>query len=249
MNGGDTRRSCPIQCDRRNSRPRNQRRPDGGENESRPARTGKPHTAHDSMLGGDSTVLNTDRTRLRKRSTNKQRFRGGYITPSTSTIPSMSPERKEGVLNFTLPIIRKSIKGTGSGIAAPPIQNTNSTASYVGEWSEWLGRRNNRKGTVELLGCSVPHLKAHLERQWEPGMSWENYGKGAGKWNVDHIRPCASFNLRDQEQANQCFHFSNLRPMWHEDNSSKKSFYEGKHWLRNGHPRYSDSICATPVKA
>ena len=118
--------------------------------------------------------------------------------------------------------------------------------ALCGRVSALLGRRNNRKGTIELLGCSVPELRAHLEQQWEPGMSWENYGKGIGKWNVDHIRPCASFDLLDPEQAKQCFHFSNLRPLWQQENSSKKSWYNGKHWFREQHPRYSAEICAGP---
>ncbi len=109
-----------------------------------------------------------------------------------------------------------------------------------------LGRREIRKGTVELLGCSISEFMAHIEKQFEEGMSWENYGRGIGKWNLDHIRPCASFNLLDPEQANQCFHFSNLRPAWHNDNVSKKSFHDGKHWFRDQHPRYSPEICACP---
>jgi hypothetical protein len=110
--------------------------------------------------------------------------------------------------------------------------------------SALLGRRKNRKGTVELLGCSVPELKTHLERQWEPGMSWDNYGLGSGKWHIDLVRPCASFNLLDPEQANQCFHFSNMKPAWHIANCSKKSWYNGKHWFRKEHPRYSPEVCA-----
>ena len=105
-----------------------------------------------------------------------------------------------------------------------------------------LGRRNNRNGTVELLGCSVQELKARLEQQWESGMSWANYGKGEGKWSIDHVRPCASFNLLDPAQVNECFHFSNQCPSW--TNSRKKSFYDGKHWFRDQHPRYSPEICA-----
>ncbi len=110
--------------------------------------------------------------------------------------------------------------------------------------SDLLGRRRNRKGTVELLGCSITEFMAHIEKHWEPTMNWENYGKGDGKWSLDHVRPCASFNLLDPEQVKQCFHFSNLRPSF--DNSKKKAFWEGKHWFRDEHPRYSPEICACP---
>lgn len=83
--------------------------------------------------------------------------------------------------------------------------------------------RNGKKsfGTVELIGCSLRELRKYLERQFKPGMTWKNWGlKG---WHVDHIRPCSSFDLSDPEQQKQCFHFTNLQPLWAEDNLSKGS--------------------------
>jgi hypothetical protein len=76
-------------------------------------------------------------------------------------------------------------------------------------------------GTLELLGCTIQELKIHLESQFEEGMSWENYSKAG--WHVDHIRPCASFDLTDPTQQKQCFHYSNLQPLWAKDNLSKGS--------------------------
>lgn len=75
--------------------------------------------------------------------------------------------------------------------------------------------------TMELIGCTVPELKIHLERQFTVGMTWETYGHGIGRWNVDHRLPCASFDLTDPEQQRRCFHFSNLQPMWHHENVAK----------------------------
>jgi hypothetical protein len=75
------------------------------------------------------------------------------------------------------------------------------------------------KSTLELLGCSVDYLKTHLESQFKEGMSWDNYGHRG--WHIDHIRPCASFDLTDPEQQKECFHYSNLQPLWHQDNFSK----------------------------
>jgi len=71
--------------------------------------------------------------------------------------------------------------------------------------------------TMELLGCKPSELRAHLEAQFVPGMSWDNYGD----WEVDHIRPCAAFDLTDSEQQRECFHFSNLQPLWRSANRSK----------------------------
>lgn len=70
---------------------------------------------------------------------------------------------------------------------------------------------------LKLLGCTVEELKAHLQHQFLPGMSWDNYGQ----WHIDHIRPCASFDLTDPEQQRQCFNFKNLQPLWAKDNLSK----------------------------
>jgi hypothetical protein len=60
-------------------------------------------------------------------------------------------------------------------------------------------------------------LRAHLEAQFVPGMTWANHGA----WHVDHIRPCASFNLEDPAEQRVCFHFSNLQPLWAQDNLAK----------------------------
>ena len=88
----------------------------------------------------------------------------------------------------------------------------------------WEALKNNRKSkrTMELIGCDVSRLMKHLESQFKPGMSWENYGA----WHVDHIRPCASFDLSLEEHQNQCFHYSNLQPLWAAENLRKGYKYE-----------------------
>ena len=49
-------------------------------------------------------------------------------------------------------------------------------------------------------------------------MSWDNYGS---YWHIDHIRPCASFNLQNEEEQQICFHYSNLQPLTAKDNIIK----------------------------
>lgn len=73
--------------------------------------------------------------------------------------------------------------------------------------------------THELIGCTVAELHQHLEAQFTDNMSWDNYGRNG--WHIDHIRPCASFDLSDPEQQRQCFHHSNLQPLWAADNIRK----------------------------
>lgn len=81
------------------------------------------------------------------------------------------------------------------------------------------GRKDGR--TVELIGCSIAAFRAHIERQWRPSMSWDNYGPRRDCWQLDHIRPVASFDLSDPAQVQACFHFSNHQPLWAPDNASK----------------------------
>ena len=73
--------------------------------------------------------------------------------------------------------------------------------------------------TYDLISCKPEFLKEYLESLFKEGMSWENHGlKG---WHIDHIRPCASFDLTDLEQQKQCFHYTNLQPLWWWENLSK----------------------------
>lgn len=73
--------------------------------------------------------------------------------------------------------------------------------------------------TVELIGCEIPFLRSRLESLFRDGMSWANYGKDG--WHIDHIRPCASFDLSDSAQQRACFHYTNLQPLWQLDNIRK----------------------------
>jgi hypothetical protein len=75
--------------------------------------------------------------------------------------------------------------------------------------------------SFNLLGCSLPELARHLESLWTPGMTWDNWGRSDGCWHIDHRRPIASFNLAEAAQQRECFHYSNLQPLWCIDNLRK----------------------------
>lgn len=83
----------------------------------------------------------------------------------------------------------------------------------------------------ELVGYKIDDLKKHIESLWEEGMSWSNYGRGKGKWNIDHVTPITYFNIIDYEceDFKKAFLLSNLQPMWSHENQSKGNYYEGKY--------------------
>jgi hypothetical protein len=72
---------------------------------------------------------------------------------------------------------------------------------------------------LKLLGTDKAGLIAHLEAQFTEGMTWDNWARDG--WHVDHIKPCASFDLTDPEQQKLCFHYTNLQPLWGEENLRK----------------------------
>jgi hypothetical protein len=75
------------------------------------------------------------------------------------------------------------------------------------------------KPTEEVLGYTIKELIKHLENQFEPGMSWNNYGK----WHIDHIIPINffEFNSHKDIEFKICWHIENLRPLWGHENVAK----------------------------
>lgn len=76
--------------------------------------------------------------------------------------------------------------------------------------------------TIELLGCSWNFYKSYLESLFLPLMGWNNISE----WQIDHIRPLASFNLLIKQERFKAFHWSNTRPIWKIENQRK-----GSKWL------------------
>jgi hypothetical protein len=76
----------------------------------------------------------------------------------------------------------------------------------------------------ELIGCSFSELETYIESKFTDKMNWDNRGGKLG-WSIDHIIPCASFNLHDIEQQKKCFSYKNLQPLFRRENSSKSATY------------------------
>lgn len=80
------------------------------------------------------------------------------------------------------------------------------------------------RSLIYLIGCDIEFLKQHLEKQFKPGMTWENYGRGG--WHIDHIVPCCLFDLSKEWQQKSCFKWENLQPLWEWENYRKNGKLE-----------------------
>lgn len=83
---------------------------------------------------------------------------------------------------------------------------------------QFLGSCNLHKDnkTFDIVGCSPEFLKEHLEQKFTEGMSWELMGKFI---HVDHIIPLSS--VKTKEEIYKLCHYTNLQPLWAEDNLKK----------------------------
>lgn len=101
----------------------------------------------------------------------------------------------------------------------------NLRCRVLGAVKQQWGTKSAR--TLDLVGCSVDFLRGYIEARFTLGMTWENYGYHG--WHIDHRIPCAEFDLTDPEQQRQCFHYSNLQPLWALENLVKNSTKPATH--------------------
>jgi len=85
-------------------------------------------------------------------------------------------------------------------------------------------RKNTKVGSaVRDLGCSIKEFRTYIESLWLPDMTWDNYGRKVGIkcWELDHKIPLSFFNILDREELLKACHYTNLQPLWAEDNWRK----------------------------
>ncbi len=98
-----------------------------------------------------------------------------------------------------------------------------------------LRRRQNhvlkgKASTTAGLGCTRQELRDYLAGLFQPGMTFDNHGKGEGCWHIDHIIPLSSHEKdsnRDWDSESQynkqLIHYTNLQPLWEQDNLDKSN--------------------------
>jgi hypothetical protein len=80
-----------------------------------------------------------------------------------------------------------------------------------------VGSSKNQTKSMSIVGCTKEQLKTHIEKQFLPGMTWEN----RDKWHVDHITPISKATC--EKEVIELYHFTNLRPIWASDNIRKSN--------------------------
>jgi hypothetical protein len=104
----------------------------------------------------------------------------------------------------------------------PGIRASGSISRGIMRSLRKIGQPKGRRSWEAVVGYDTPTLRAHLERQWKRGMTWDNYGKA---WHIDHIVPVSAFAITgpDCPELRACWALSNLRPLWAEANMKKSA--------------------------
>ena len=91
-----------------------------------------------------------------------------------------------------------------------------NTRSLISMSIKNAGFKKNSK-THKILNCSFEKFMSHLEKQFNSGITWENYGK----WHLDHIVPVSLAST--EEEIIKLNHYKNFQPMWGPENESKSN--------------------------
>ena len=79
-------------------------------------------------------------------------------------------------------------------------------------------KEGKSQSSIDYLGCTIQEYKTYLEPMFTLEMNWDNYGT---YWEIDHIKPIASFDLNIEENLYICFHYLNTQPLEKTQNREK----------------------------
>ena len=81
-------------------------------------------------------------------------------------------------------------------------------------------KNGKSKNTMEIVGLNKHDFRKYIENLFSEGMSWDNYGK----WHLDHKKPI--YLAKNEEDLYKLNHYTNLQPLWAEDNIKKNRRYD-----------------------
>lgn len=130
--------------------------------------------------------------------------------------------RVENILNITInrkktqPLINSYLKKKRDSdpLYRLTINVRNRLKSYL-----TIKNITKKNRTFNLVGCNPQELMKHLESHFQDNMSWDNYGLYG--WHIDHIIPLSS--AKTEEEIYKLCHYTNLQPLWAEDNLKKSN--------------------------
>jgi hypothetical protein len=106
------------------------------------------------------------------------------------------------------------------------LQFNETKRSYMTKSFGKFGKKD--EPSDEIIGLNDHDLSCYIESLFEEGMTWKNRGNWKGewdpenpKWHLDHIIPLDAANTL--EEAKMLWHYTNLRPMWGNENLSKSN--------------------------
>lgn len=99
-------------------------------------------------------------------------------------------------------------------------QNKNRAKKRMAiDFRRFITWKGSGKNVRIYLGAEIIEIREWIESNWQPEMSWSNYGK---LWVIDHIVPIRMFDLESPEDMKICWHYKNLMPLLKDDNLKKE---------------------------
>lgn len=167
---------------------------------------------------------NKKRIQAKRRATPEYKAKMREYFRTYNRLPKQIAYRSEF---YKQPHVREKVRATHKERSANDLQYKIALICRARVKSALRDRKFRKTNTTaELIGCSFDFFRGWIESQFQPGMSWENYGSKPGQWEVDHITPIAIFPLEIESERKRAFHYTNCVPMWAEKNRAKNDFIE-----------------------
>lgn len=146
----------------------------------------------------------------------KAQFRK-YYAPNKEKIIKRNKERRKNTPYKKLSEEKKKVVNLRRKLRYKNEPNFKMGIVLRGQINRVLKNNIKTLRAEQLLGAPKKAVMNYLESQFTEGMTWKNHGE----WHIDHIIPCASFDLSKEAEQKKCFNYTNLQPLWANDNLRK----------------------------